>query len=216
MPRDDGKLVLSDLVRGTVEFAWREEADHVVQRADGSFIYHLANVVDDRDFGITHVIRAEEHLSNTPRQVFIAQALGYPAARVRPPALRRRARVQAQAVQAQAGRLPEEPGLRQGAPARDRDRRRDEPADHARDLQPGRRRFLRAGRLPARRGRQLPGAARLVAGRQDRVHVARPDDRKLRARAREPVARPASIRPSCSRSSSSTCAGCRSPTRSRA
>ena len=43
-----------------------------------SFIYHLANVVDDHDFGITHVIRAEEHLSNTPRQIFIAQALGYP------------------------------------------------------------------------------------------------------------------------------------------
>jgi glutamyl-tRNA synthetase len=77
MPRE-GKLVLHDLVRGTVEFAWREEADHVVQRADGTFIYHLANVVDDRDFGITHVIRAEEHLSNTPRQVFIAEALGIP------------------------------------------------------------------------------------------------------------------------------------------
>jgi glutamyl-tRNA synthetase len=77
MPRE-GKLVLDDLVRGKVEFSWAEEADHVVQRSDGSFIYHLANVVDDRDFGITHVIRAEEHLSNTPRQVFIAQALGVP------------------------------------------------------------------------------------------------------------------------------------------
>jgi glutamyl-tRNA synthetase len=77
MPRE-GKLALRDLVRGEVAFAWAEEADHVVQRSDGSFIYHLANVVDDREFGITHVIRAEEHLSNTPRQVFIAQALGYP------------------------------------------------------------------------------------------------------------------------------------------
>jgi glutamyl-tRNA synthetase len=77
MPRD-GKLVLRDLVRGEVEFAWAEEADHVVQRADGSFIYHLASVVDDRDYAVSHVIRAEEHLSNTPRQVFIAQALGYP------------------------------------------------------------------------------------------------------------------------------------------
>jgi glutamyl-tRNA synthetase len=76
MPRE-GRLVLDDLVRGKVEFAWIEEADHVVQRADGSFIYHLANVVDDRDFGISHVIRAEEHLSNTPRQVFIVDALGY-------------------------------------------------------------------------------------------------------------------------------------------
>jgi len=77
MPRE-GRLSLRDLVRGTVDFDWAQEADHVVQRADGSFIYHLANVVDDRDFAITHVIRAEEHLSNTPRQVFIAQALGYP------------------------------------------------------------------------------------------------------------------------------------------
>jgi glutamyl-tRNA synthetase len=75
MPRE-GKLVLDDLVRGKVEFAWAEEADHVIQRSDGSFIYHLANVVDDRDFAVTHVIRAEEHLSNTPRQVFIAQGLG--------------------------------------------------------------------------------------------------------------------------------------------
>jgi len=77
MPRT-GQLQLKDLVRGTVEFAWSEEADHVIQRTDGSFIYHLANVVDDHDFGITHVIRAEEHLSNTPRQVFIAEGLGYP------------------------------------------------------------------------------------------------------------------------------------------
>ena len=77
MPRA-GQLALKDLVRGTVEFSWSEEADHVIQRTDGSFIYHLANVVDDQDFGITHVIRAEEHLSNTPRQVFIAEALGYP------------------------------------------------------------------------------------------------------------------------------------------
>jgi glutamyl-tRNA synthetase len=77
MPRE-GKLILQDLVRGTVEFNWAEEADHVVQRSDGSFIYHLANVVDDRDFEISHVIRAEEHLSNTPRQVFIGEALGYP------------------------------------------------------------------------------------------------------------------------------------------
>jgi glutamyl-tRNA synthetase len=77
MPRE-GKLLLRDLVRGDVEFSWLEEADHVIQRSDGSFIYHLANVVDDRAFEISHVIRAEEHLSNTPRQIFIAEALGYP------------------------------------------------------------------------------------------------------------------------------------------
>jgi glutamyl-tRNA synthetase len=49
----------------------------VVQRADGTCLYHLASVVDDHALGITHVIRAEEHLSNTPRQIFIAQSLGY-------------------------------------------------------------------------------------------------------------------------------------------
>jgi glutamyl-tRNA synthetase len=77
MPRE-GKLVLDDLIRGRVEFDWAQEQDHVVQRADGSCLYHLASVVDDFEFGITHVIRAEEHLSNTPRQVFILEALGYP------------------------------------------------------------------------------------------------------------------------------------------
>ena len=76
MPRE-GTLVIDDLVRGRVEFQWAREQDHVIQRTDGSCLYHLANVVDDHDFEITHVIRAEEHLSNTPRQVFIAQALDY-------------------------------------------------------------------------------------------------------------------------------------------
>jgi glutamyl-tRNA synthetase len=74
----EGTLVLDDLVRGRVEFDWAREQDHVIQRTDGSCLYHLANVVDDHDFEISHVIRAEEHLSNTPRQVFIVEALGYP------------------------------------------------------------------------------------------------------------------------------------------
>ncbi|MFO7650417.1 MAG: glutamate--tRNA ligase [bacterium] len=72
-----GTLVIEDLVRGRVEFEWALEQDHVVQRGDGSCLYHLANVVDDHDFEISHVIRAEEHLSNTPRQVFIARSLGW-------------------------------------------------------------------------------------------------------------------------------------------
>jgi len=74
----EGTLALDDLVRGRVEFAWANEQDHVIQRPDSSCLYHLASVVDDYDFKITHVIRAEEHLSNTPRQVFIIDALGYP------------------------------------------------------------------------------------------------------------------------------------------
>lgn len=76
MPRE-GKLVIPDLIRGDVEFDWAREQDHVIQRADGSCLYHLASVVDDHDMEISHVIRAEEHLSNTPRQIFIAQGLGY-------------------------------------------------------------------------------------------------------------------------------------------
>jgi len=77
MPRE-GKCIFDDAVRGRCEFDWAKEQDHVVQRADGTCLYHLASVVDDQDFRITHVIRAEEHLSNTPRQIFIAQALDYP------------------------------------------------------------------------------------------------------------------------------------------
>ena len=76
MPRESS-LVIDDAVRGRVEFAWEREQDHVIQRADGSCLYHLASVVDDHDLEITHVIRAEEHLSNTPRQAFIALSLGY-------------------------------------------------------------------------------------------------------------------------------------------
>ena len=57
MPRD-GVCQFDDLVRGPVEFEWALEQDHVVQRADGSPLYHLASSVDDHDFDITHVIRA--------------------------------------------------------------------------------------------------------------------------------------------------------------
>jgi glutamyl-tRNA synthetase len=77
MPRE-GKCIFTDAIRGVCEFDWDKEQDHVVQRADGTCLYHLASVVDDYDFKITHVIRAVEHLSNTPRQIFIAQSLDYP------------------------------------------------------------------------------------------------------------------------------------------
>lgn len=76
MPESDS-LKLNDLVRGEVTFDWAREQDHVIQRGDGTCLYHLATVVDDHEMQISHVIRAEEHLSNTPRQVFIAQQLGY-------------------------------------------------------------------------------------------------------------------------------------------
>jgi glutamyl-tRNA synthetase len=76
MPRE-GACRFHDHIRGDMTVEWIREADHVIQRADGSCLYNLANVVDDHAMRITHVIRAEEHLSNTPRQIFIAQGLGY-------------------------------------------------------------------------------------------------------------------------------------------
>lgn len=76
MPRE-GKCEFTDLIRGELSFDWAGEQDHVIQRNDGTCLYHLASVVDDHDLQITHVVRAIEHLSNTPRQIFIFQALGY-------------------------------------------------------------------------------------------------------------------------------------------
>jgi glutamyl-tRNA synthetase len=73
-----GACRFHDHIRGDMVVEWLREQDHVIQRADGSVLYNLASVVDDFDMKITHVIRAEEHLSNTPRQIFIAQGLGYP------------------------------------------------------------------------------------------------------------------------------------------
>lgn len=76
MPRR-GACHFTDRIRGEVEVEWAREQDQVVQRPDGTVLYHLASVVDDHLMGITHVIRAEEHLSNTARQIFIAESLGY-------------------------------------------------------------------------------------------------------------------------------------------
>ena len=180
--------MLDDLVRGRVEFDWAREQDHVIQRADGTCLYHLANVVDDFDLQITHVIRAEEHLSNTPRQVFILEALGYP----RP-------------VYAH---LPfvAEPGSRNKLSKRKLDKylkNRDfaELVEHGRKiaaaighagrgrrLQSGDRRFLPDRRLPARGDHQLHGPAGLVAGRQDGAFFAAGVDREVFAGAGEQVA----------------------------
>ncbi|MHC4997114.1 MAG: glutamate--tRNA ligase, partial [Planctomycetota bacterium] len=76
MPRS-GSCRFTDLIRGEMDVEWALEQDHVIQRADGSCLYNLATVVDDHEMQITHVIRAEEHLSNTARQIFIARGLGF-------------------------------------------------------------------------------------------------------------------------------------------
>nr|VFK53034.1 MAG: glutamyl-tRNA synthetase [Candidatus Kentron sp. TUN]VFK53781.1 MAG: glutamyl-tRNA synthetase [Candidatus Kentron sp. TUN]VFK56508.1 MAG: glutamyl-tRNA synthetase [Candidatus Kentron sp. TUN] len=71
-----GETVVDDLVRGTVVFQNSELDDLIIARTDGSPTYHLTVVVDDIDMGITHVIRGDDHLNNTPRQINILSALG--------------------------------------------------------------------------------------------------------------------------------------------
>lgn len=70
-------LVVDDLVRGSVMFETDLVGDYIIVKSDGIPTYNFAVVVDDHLMGITHVIRAEEHLSNTPRQLLIYDALGF-------------------------------------------------------------------------------------------------------------------------------------------
>lgn len=70
--------VVGDLVRGEVSFDCAEMGDFIIVKSDGIPTYNFAVVVDDYTMGITHVVRAEEHLSNTPRQILIYKALGWP------------------------------------------------------------------------------------------------------------------------------------------
>jgi glutamyl-tRNA synthetase len=72
----EGRTVVKDVIRGDVEFDNGAIDDFVIARSDGSPLYNLAVAVDDRDMEITHVVRGEDHLSNTPRQVMILDALG--------------------------------------------------------------------------------------------------------------------------------------------
>jgi len=74
----DGQIVVKDFVRGDVVFNNTELDDLIILRGDGSPTYHLCNVVDDYEQGVTTVIRGEDHTSNTPRQMHIQRALGYP------------------------------------------------------------------------------------------------------------------------------------------
>ncbi len=73
---DDGETVVRDAIRGEAVFAHRHMDDPVIARADGTPLYNLAVAVDDLDGGITHVVRGEDHLSNTPKQVLVLEALG--------------------------------------------------------------------------------------------------------------------------------------------
>ena len=72
----DGRTEIEDYVRGTVTFEHSAIEDFVVARSDGTPTYNLAAAVDDMEMGISHVIRGEDHISNTPKQMMVIRALG--------------------------------------------------------------------------------------------------------------------------------------------
>jgi glutamyl-tRNA synthetase len=74
---DEGETVVTDAIRGEVTFQHENINDFTIARSDGSPLYNLAVAIDDLNAGVTHVIRGEDHLSNTPRQVMILKALGH-------------------------------------------------------------------------------------------------------------------------------------------
>ena len=73
----DGETTFNDVVHGNVVVKNTELDDFIILRSDGSPVYHLAVVVYDHDMGITHVVRGDDHLSNTPKQILIHEALGW-------------------------------------------------------------------------------------------------------------------------------------------
>jgi glutamyl-tRNA synthetase len=73
-----GVVAWQDQVKGRIEFANSELDDFIIARADGTPTYNFCVVVDDRDMDITHVIRGDDHVNNTPRQINLLQALGAP------------------------------------------------------------------------------------------------------------------------------------------
>src|SRR6202140_2675597 len=72
----DGEVIVDDQVHGRVVFQNRELDDLIIERSDGNPTYNFCGVVDDMDMGVTHVIRGDDHLNNTPRQMNMLRALG--------------------------------------------------------------------------------------------------------------------------------------------
>ena len=135
---DEGTTVVHDVIRGDVTFAHDSYEDFIVVKSNGIVLYPLANAVDDRSMAITHIIRGEDLLPTTPKQVMMWEALNHSAGveTVRAPALRPSAdageRTAQEALQAQG---------------------------------PGRRRVLPRPGFPARGLRELPRAARMESAR---------------------------------------------------
>ncbi|HZL48193.1 MAG TPA: glutamate--tRNA ligase [Solirubrobacteraceae bacterium] len=85
---EEGETVVHDAIRGETRFAHVHLDDPVIARADGSVLYNFAVAIDDLDAGITHVVRGEDHLSNTPKQLLVleaARAVGLDRSEARPP-----------------------------------------------------------------------------------------------------------------------------------
>lgn len=74
---DEGETVVEDMIRGPVSFPNRSYDDFVIARGDGSVLYNFAVAVDDADLGVTEVVRGDDHLSNTPKQLLVLAALGF-------------------------------------------------------------------------------------------------------------------------------------------
>ena len=74
---ESGETVVKDLIKGDVSFDNAEFSDEIILRTDGSPVYNLCVVIDDHDMGITHVLRGDDHLINTPKQIQLYKAFGY-------------------------------------------------------------------------------------------------------------------------------------------
>ncbi|MGN6665337.1 MAG: glutamate--tRNA ligase [Solirubrobacterales bacterium] len=74
---DDGETVVDDLIHGPVAFPNASYDDFVIARGDGSVLYNFAVAVDDAEMGVTEVVRGDDHLSNTPKQLLVLEALGF-------------------------------------------------------------------------------------------------------------------------------------------
>ena len=75
---DTGRVSFTDLVKGPIAVDVQELDDFVIRRADGMPTYNMAVVVDDHEMGLTHIIRGDDHISNTPKQILLYQALDIP------------------------------------------------------------------------------------------------------------------------------------------
>jgi glutamyl-tRNA synthetase len=78
LPQDRSTISFNDLIRGTVTFDMDQFDDFIIARSDGSPMYNFVVVVDDHHMKISHVIRGEDHISNTPKQIFLYEACGFP------------------------------------------------------------------------------------------------------------------------------------------